>query len=171
MNRVERRHLAGALLLLLIGIGANGFLMGLLSHNSRRSSSTDLPQVIALSLQGAIQTFTELRSAADVVVHREPTGALRVSGRALKQEVRLSSLGELRTLLKGLPTPGTAFVTVTHASGKSGLQGLLESPAPETIEARRELIAVLEEAGFHLARGSVKIGLPLGQADGRPSAR
>lgn len=156
-DRVERRHLAGVLLLLVVGIGANGLLLCLVGRNTGHPTRSELPTAINLSIQGAVQTMAALRSEADVVVHRDSAGLLHVSGRRVQREVTVSSLADLEVLLKGVPSPGSAFVTVAIPPGKAGVGGLVEPRPPETEKAQRDLTAALERAGFHQARGSVNV--------------
>jgi hypothetical protein len=120
-----------------------------------------------------VQAVAELRSASDVVVDREPSGTLVVSGRALKSRVRLSSTEELKALLKTLPAPGIAMVSVAYKSDAGGIQGLVAPRPAEVAHAERELLGILEDAGFRQARGSIKSVLPLSEpeADGRPTKR
>jgi hypothetical protein len=90
------------------------------------------------------------RRDADVVVDREPDGSLLVGGRALKGTVRVGSAGELRRILRALPTPGTGVVTVSYARNREG-RGAPALPPHEVAVAHAQLKAILAEAGFHEA--------------------
>jgi len=156
----RRRAVVAVVALILVGGLAPALLTRARKDRTARSSG-DFLQVVGLSLEAQGQTIAELRSASDVLVDREASGTLVVSGRALNTSMRLSSVEELRALLKTLPTPGTAMVYVAYKPTAKGIHGLLESPPPETDVAEQELKAILEEAGFHEPRGNVKSFLPL----------
>jgi hypothetical protein len=129
---------------------------------------------LVTQMADSLYAAEELRAAADVVVERAPSGALHVSGRALPKPVTVPSTAALEALLGTLPRPGSAvvMVQVTHDAG--GIQGLVAPAPPEAAASRQELLAILQEAGFHEARGSVKTLLPLeveGDSPSSPSAR
>jgi len=107
-----------------------------------------------------VQEFSQVEGACDVVVDRDPSGSLRVSGRALRVPVRIASVGELKDLLRTLPTPGTGLVRVSYEN-TDGIRGLFSSPPPDVAAAESQLNKLLNDAGFHPPRSSLKGFLPL----------
>jgi hypothetical protein len=163
-----RRELATVGLVLAGGFAASAGLLVLMTREATLPGETprprrDLLQEIMLTFQSGAQEVAEMRRAADVVVDRQPDGTLLVCGRALKGTVRLASAHELRGLLRTLPTPGMAVLTVSFRPSYRPNRNdrTFPSTPPEAVAAREELAAILAEAGFHEGRSALRGFLPL----------
>ena len=105
--------------------------------------------VLARHMQDCMKVISDMRATADLIVSREPSGSLIVSGRAIQgAPLTLRSTEELDSLLRGLPHGGTAVVDVAYQPSSSGVQALFESPPSDVRHARAELMAVLVTRGF-----------------------
>jgi hypothetical protein len=155
------KHTAiGAGLFVVVGLASVVTLLVLLNSDARPGQRLGVRELFGFAIE-AFRAQKELRDGSDIVVDRQPSGTLVVSGRALESKLYLSTPQELRALLHSLPSPGVAMVTIAYDRSAGGVQGLV-APAPgEARRAERDLWAVLEAAGFHPARGSVKPLLPL----------
>ena len=169
MALMNWRRAVGVTLLLLLSGTAIALLVAMFTRPRAADGWPHLREVIASAFE-TLRQEAELRDASDVVVDREPSGTLVVSGRALAAPQRLSSTAELKGLLQTLPTPGLGLVTISYTSNARGIQGLVAPTPTEARLAERELIAALEDAGFRDARRHAPPAMPAARA-GRPTMR
>jgi len=167
--RKERRTAIGVGLFVVLGLASVVTLLTLLTHDTHPRQRLDVRQFLGLVVE-AFHAQKELRDGCDVVVDRLPSGTLVITGRALDAKLHLSTVQELKALLHSLPSPGVAMVTIALDRNAGSIQGLVSPTPSEARRAERDLWAVLEEAGFHPARGSVKPLLPLSASPPRDGA-
>ena len=156
MTLGHRGKAVGAILFVVAGVGAALAVAVTLSHDPRPKRRTTVAELLGAGIQSARATL-EARRSADVVVDRHVSGALTVSGRAIRERARLASPEELRRFLTTLPNGGTAVVTIAYTSNAGGIQGVTAPTPVDAARAQRELWEVLESAGFTRAGGDVEV--------------
>jgi hypothetical protein len=165
----EQRRTAMGATFLVVGVAALVALPVMLTFEAKPRRRHGAGQFLWPAIE-AFHAQRELRDGSDIVVDRLPSGALVVSGRALDSKLHLSTTRELSALLRSLPGPGVAVVTIGYEQSAGGVQGLVSPRPAEARRAEGELWAVLEEAGFHPARGRVKTFPPWSQGQSQIDA-
>jgi hypothetical protein len=157
MTKHFRRELVGVVALTVLGLSTSVLLLYSLT---RPAGPRVTLEAFTLSLQAKLHAMQQIHSAADVIVYRDVSGRLMVSGRAVAQRVEISSIAELRSFLTTLPRRGIGLVTGAYQPEKNGVQGLWQTLPADVLAAQHEIRAALDEAGFIEPRNNVKSLFP-----------